>query len=215
MALLAVRLAEQGYPVFRFDRRGVGDSMGENRGWSHSAPDIAAAAAYFRDHQPRLRRLVSFGNCDAATALALFGKAAGIDALILSNPWLEDRDADGLPSAPAIRARYAARLRDPASWRRGVNIMSALNGLRKILKRTSQPKMVNQMVASLAEIPLTLILADQDATAQAFNAAWTGPTFAKTRIRATFANIRTASHSYARPGDAAQLEAAILAALRA
>jgi alpha-beta hydrolase superfamily lysophospholipase len=48
MALLAGRLAGAGHPVFRFDRRGIGDSTGENHGFESSADDIAAAAAAFR-----------------------------------------------------------------------------------------------------------------------------------------------------------------------
>ncbi|WP_443018676.1 hypothetical protein [Sphingomonas sp. 7/4-4] len=52
MALLAGRLAEAGHPVFRFDRRGVGDSSGENHGFESSPDDIAAAAAAFRQAAP-------------------------------------------------------------------------------------------------------------------------------------------------------------------
>lgn len=218
MALLAAHLADQGHPVLRFDRRGVGDSMGENRGWNASAADIAAAAATFRDAVPHLRRVVAFGNCDAATALAFFGETAGVDALILSNPWLEDRGADGLPSAPAIRARYRARLRDPAAWRRavggGIDFRLFLNGMRKILGTRSEPDTAAGMAAELSRTRFTLILAADDATAQTFDDAWRAPTFDQARRHGTVVVIPTASHSYARPGDAAQLEAAILSALR-
>ena len=34
MASLAARLAARGVPVFRFDRRGIGDSSGENGGYA-------------------------------------------------------------------------------------------------------------------------------------------------------------------------------------
>ena len=101
MAMLAEQLALRDVPVFRFDRRGVGDSGGENGGWESSAPDITAAAAAFRAEQPQLRRVVGFGNCDAATALALFGRAAGVEALVLANPWAGDDDP--LPPPAAIR----------------------------------------------------------------------------------------------------------------
>ena len=106
MALLAARLAAAGVPVFRFDRCGVGDSSGENRGFLSAAPDIAAAAATFTA-ETGVRRLVAFGNCDAATALALFGHCAGIDRLILANPWVIEDD-DALPPAAAIRAHGPA-----------------------------------------------------------------------------------------------------------
>ena len=71
MAMLAQRIAGEGYPVFRFDRRGVGDSTGENGGYANSGPDVAAAIAAFRAAAPHVTRIVAFGNCDAASALLL------------------------------------------------------------------------------------------------------------------------------------------------
>ena len=53
---LAEALAEQGYPCFRYDRRGVGDSEGEDPGFRGSGPDLAAAAAAFRREQPAAQR---------------------------------------------------------------------------------------------------------------------------------------------------------------
>ena len=50
-------------------------------------------------------------------------------------------------------------------------------------------------------LPTTIILADRDPTAQAFEAA----------IRGTFANIRSSSHSFADTAD--ELEAAIVEVL--
>ena len=110
-AQLAARIAAAGHPVFRFDRRGVGDSSGENLGFRGSEPDIAAALAAFRAQSPGLARVVGFGNCDAASALML-AAGAGCDALVLANPWTIEHD-DGTPPPAAIRARYAEKLRDP------------------------------------------------------------------------------------------------------
>ena len=70
-AQLAARLASEGFPVFRFDRRGIGDSEGENGGFRSSTPDLAAALATFKAECPQLTRVVGLGNCDAATALVL------------------------------------------------------------------------------------------------------------------------------------------------
>jgi alpha-beta hydrolase superfamily lysophospholipase len=52
---LADALADNGYPCFRFDRRGVGDSSGEDPGFKDSGPDLAAAAAAFRLEVPSCR----------------------------------------------------------------------------------------------------------------------------------------------------------------
>jgi len=212
MALLARRLAEAGIPVFRFDRRGIGDSSGENGGYASSAPDIAAAAAALRQHAPGVRRLIGFGNCDAATALVLFGDSAGIDRLILSNPWIIE-PSDDLPPAAAIRARYAERLRDPREWGRlltgGVNISKLISGLRKISSRSNEvTALLTDRIFAALPADATVILAARDATAQAF-AAEAG----RRRWPGTIKRIATASHSYAREGDGDALFEAIVAAI--
>lgn len=201
MALLAARVAgELGAPVFRFDRRGVGDSTGENRGFESSIQDLAAAAATFTAETPQVQRVVAFGNCDAATALALFHSVAGIDALLLANPWVIEA-ADDLPPAAAIRARYAERLRDPRQWVRlasgGVNIGKLVKGLLKASSVESQDSesLAARMAASLAAsaIPVTILLAKGDNTAIAFRDAWKGT--------APILECDTASHSFASAED--------------
>ncbi|TPG18645.1 hydrolase 1, exosortase A system-associated [Sphingomonas koreensis] len=212
MALLAARLAEQGVPVLRFDRRGVGDSSGENGGYASSGPDIAAAAAALRSAQPQLTQLIGFGNCDAATALALFGRDARIDRLIVTNPWVIET-TDDLPPAAAIRARYAERLRDPREWRRllsgGVNITKLVRGLQNIAFNGSQRarSLADPFFATLPR-STHVILAERDATALAF------ATEAKRRDwRGAVDRIPTASHSFARDGDGDALFEAIVAAI--
>ena len=213
MALLAARLAAAGTPVFRFDRRGVGDSSGENGGYVSSAADLIAAAAAFRAAAPQVRRLVAFGNCDAATALALFGASAGIDALVLANPWVVERTAgDPLPPAAAIRTRYRERLRDPLFWRElisgRVNWSSAFKGLRRITGKTPQPSdLARRFATAIRGREARLVLAKGDATAIAYADAM------RLEPALPTVTIDTASHSFARPGDAEALEAAIRAAL--
>ncbi|MBB5715405.1 exosortase A-associated hydrolase 1 [Sphingomonas aerophila] len=217
MALLAAKVASAGYPVFRFDRRGVGDSEGENGGWESVEPDLMAALAMLRREQPQVTRVVALGNCDAATALARLGARAGVDALVLTNPWTGD-DADGLPPAAAIRQRYGQRLRDPAMWRRALSGNIAwgklLRGMAKSLV-LAPSTLLNRMAADLAAFPgpLTLVLARGDATAIGFRAFWTGAAFAPVRDRATLVELDTTSHSFQHAADAAALEAAVLAAL--
>lgn len=207
MALLAQRVATAGYPVLRYDRRGIGDSGGDNRGFLESADDLAAAAQTFRHALP-IERIVALGNCDAATALALFHQRAGIDALLLANPWVIEGESD-LPPPAAIRARYVERLRDPRQWLRlargGVNIGKLVKGLAKSVKPSSESSsLANDMAAALAssDTPTTILLAERDNTAIAFQKAFQQPAFAAVRARAGIAVRETASHSFARQGDA-------------
>lgn len=213
MALLAQRVAaELGAPVLRYDRRGIGDSTGENHGFEASAEDIAAAAATFLAEAPGLRRIVAFGNCDAASALALFHQGAGMDALLLANPWVIEAK-DELPPAAAIRARYAERLRDPKAWLRlisgGVNIGKLAKGLSKLSKNRSQESagLADRIAAALAtsEIPVTLLLAKGDNTAIAFADAWKRPAFDPARLRARVEQCDTDGHSFATATDKAWL----------
>jgi exosortase A-associated hydrolase 1 len=214
MALLAQNLAARGIPVFRYDRRGIGDSTGANGGFLTSAPDIAAAAAAFRA-EAAIERMVGFGNCDAATALALFGADAGIDRLILANPWVIEERGD-LPPAAAIRARYTEKLRSPREWLRlargDVDLRKLAGGLRKLIRR--QGGLDRNLAISLAKSlagwkgKATILLAQHDNTAIAFAEA-IHPVDLETPVH----RRDTASHSFARSGDAAWLEEHIVAAL--
>jgi exosortase A-associated hydrolase 1 len=220
MAMLAARVAGAGYPVFRFDRRGIGDSTGENRGFESSADDIVAAAATFRQ-AAGVSYMLGFGNCDAATSLALFHREAGLDALMLANPWTID-DADALPPAGAIRARYAKKLRDPREWirlaRGGVDIGKLIKGLTK-LRNSSSPTangLAGRMAQALANSPasVSLLLAERDNTAIAFREHWDGDTFGDLHVSVPLVTCPTDSHSFASAADKEWLFAQLISALQ-
>ena len=214
---LAKALADNAVPCFRYDRRGVGDSAGEDPGFRGSGPDLAAAGAAFRA-QAGVDRIIGFGLCDGASALALFGRAAGLDALILANPWLVEAEADAPPPA-AIRAHYRQRLLSVEGWKK---IASGAIDYRKLFKGVGKASAAREGSPLARDVAAALraggrrswlILAEGDATAIA----------AAQELRArAFAGliegreiVKTDSHTFARPGDEAALLAATIRALKA
>ena len=207
MAMLAHRLAATGTPVFRYDRRGVGDSTGDNGGFLSAEPDLIAAVAAFRNAAPHVTRLIGFGNCDAASTLALFGRSAGFDKVVLANPWVIE-PIDGLPPAAAIRHHYRTALRDPATWRRALsgnlNILKLIKGLLKSIHTNQEGKnpLADRVLTAIGDwqSDAAVILARGDATAIAFAAAAGAAVPSET--------IDTDSHSFTGPAGAA-LETAL------
>jgi hypothetical protein len=110
--MLAQRLAVIGTPVFRYDRRGVGDSTGDNVGFLSAEPDLIAAVAAFRHAAPHVTPLIGFGNCDAASTLELFGRSAGFDEIILANPWVIE-PIDDPPPPPRSKPTTAQHCETP------------------------------------------------------------------------------------------------------
>ncbi len=180
-ALLARRLAGNGIPALRFDYRGMGDSEGEPRPFTHVGQDIAAATRALCE-EGRVSRVVGWGLCDAASALLL----GPIDrrrfcGLVLVNPWV--RSEAGLGAA-RLKHYYRARLADAAFWTRLVRgrvdwrdaIGSLLGSVRAVLWRppaadaASVPFQV-QMAAGLRGFdgPVLMALSGNDLTAREFS----------------------------------------------
>ncbi len=214
-AKLAASVAKAGFPVFRFDRRGVGDSEGENRGFRKSKGDIKAAIHAFQAIAPQVDRIISFGNCDAATALML-AQGAECDGLILSNPWtIEGDNSDSIPPADAIRARYLEKLKKPSEVMRllrgGVNLRKLAKGLSKsVASVDGSTGLADEMRDGIKEFagPVRFLLSSDDRTAKVFASNWD---MSDPRI----ARCEGASHAYVEPHAEQWLREQILSALRA
>lgn len=210
---LATAMATRGSPCFRFDRRGVGDSGGEDPGYRGSAADLAAAAVAFRAEQPQLERVIGIGLCDGATALALFGAETGIEEAVLINPWLVEAEA-GAPPPAAIRRHYREQLVSIKGWKRllggSVSYRKLLKGIMKAAGPIEGSELAAEVARSLRRggMSASLVLATGDATAIA--------TAREVRTRAFHGligrceEIDTDSHTFAKPGDLEALVAAVL-----
>lgn len=208
---LAARLSGEGYPVFRFDRRGTGDSEGANGEFRSSAADIAAALSTLRRECPDVRRVVGFGNCDAASALML-AEGAGCDALVLSNPWTIEQD-DAAPSPEALRDHYKRRLADPAAVKRlftgKVSPRRLAGSLLGALRPPPPPtSLAEAMKSGIARYQgnVRFLVAERDRTAQAFLSTWD-------RSDPRIERCPDATHSYVEPHAREWLVQRLLGAL--
>ena len=113
---LARKLAAQGYPVLRFDLRGMGDSNGVHMGFQQSEPDIRAAIDTLIAQEPQVRELVLFGECESASGILFYAwRDSRVTGIALVNPWV--RTDEGRAQV-LIKHYYLHRLRSPEFWKK-------------------------------------------------------------------------------------------------
>ena len=183
---LARAIAAAGFPVMRFDYRGMGDSLGPQRNFENITEDIASAIDAFAEHLPGLRRIVLWGLCDGASAALLYLHDAQkpdprIAGLCLLNPWVR---SDASLARTHVRHYYLRRLRQRDFWvklLRGAVALQALRDLAANLRAafggaagsagTRQPLPYQQRMASAWASfagPVLLLLSEHDYTAREF-----------------------------------------------
>lgn len=112
--LLARALAGAGFPAFRFDYRGMGDSSGAQREFDSIDADIDAAIAEFRRQVPDLDEIVLWGLCDGAAATMMFGRHRGrIAGMVVVNPWVR---SDTTLARSNLKHYYPRRLLQRHFW---------------------------------------------------------------------------------------------------
>lgn len=140
--LLARRLAAAGIPVLRFDYRGMGDSEGALRSFEDIQPDIRAAVDRLLGERPGIRRVVLWGLCDAASAIAVYAPSdPRVAGLVLLNPWV--RTQAGVARA-YLRHYYARRLASAGFWRKalvgGIDLRRSLGMFFGFLRSAGGPQ---------------------------------------------------------------------------
>lgn len=179
--LMARELAAAGYPVLRFDYRGMGDSAGEYRGFEHVDDDICAAIDALLDALPELDGVVLWGLCDAASACLIYGNRsdARVAGLILANPWVRTQSGE---ANAYLKHYYLRRLLQKSFWRKLFGgTFNVGRSLRELLGTVSRARtagagqgggghFIDRMLAGLERLdrPLLLLSSERDLTAREF-----------------------------------------------
>ncbi|HVY81933.1 MAG TPA: hydrolase 1, exosortase A system-associated, partial [Steroidobacteraceae bacterium] len=114
---LARKLASRcGYPVLRFDLRGMGDSAGIHRGFQQSDADIRAAIDTLLKREPGLESVVLLGECESASGILFYAyRDERVPGVVLVNPWVR---TEGGRAEVIMKHYYWSRLTSKDFWRK-------------------------------------------------------------------------------------------------
>lgn len=130
---LARAVAGDGFPVMRFDHRGLGDGGGEFLGFEHLGADLEAAIQQFMHSVPSLDRIVLWGGCDAASAALMNTQAhPAIVSVVAANPWVSTTET----AARVRQKHYLKRLGEWSFWKKAFSFQyDPLEYIGKFVKR--------------------------------------------------------------------------------
>jgi uncharacterized protein len=216
---LARTVASHGFPVLRFDYRGMGDASGSENGFENIDEDIAAAVHELRASRTESLGIVLIGLCDGASASLMHTSRADVAGLVLVNPWVRTQASE---ATAYVRHYYLRRVLQADFWIKlvggGISIRASttdfllklatsLSGAAKAAPAEAVD-FISRMERALASYRgrSLVVLSGQDLTAREFEAL-TGKGAPWNRLRGTATGpvrrvtIATADHTFSSAAD--------------
>ena len=111
---IARMLSKEGFFVFRFDYRGMGDSSGTPISFEHAEKDIGAAVNLVCHRVKGVQDIFLWGLCDAASANLFYALTdKRITGLVLLNPWCRTEVGE---AATDLKYYYTRRIFQKEFW---------------------------------------------------------------------------------------------------
>jgi uncharacterized protein len=160
---MARSLSAEGFPVMRFDYRGLGDGAGEYKGFLDIAPDLTAAIDIFLDKAPGVEEVVLWGGCDASSAALIHGpKHPKVKGLILGNPFVHN---EATHAKVVVKHYYLQRLKDKSFWKKlfsfRLNPMKAMGSALATVRQANKKTDMNVgQSAATGNAPFPLLMLD-------------------------------------------------------
>lgn len=225
--LLARCLASAGFPVLRFDHRGLGDSGGKRRPFDTIHDDIEAALNTLMQQCPSVQRVVLWGLCDGASAALLYSGQHphnSLTGLCLLNPWVR---SESTLARTHVKHYYTRRLLEASFWQqlvRGqydwrasvVGLLQNIKTMRSVAPDNSaELPFQHKMALALRQFPghVLLLLSAHDYVAKEFvecaesDPAWQG---LLQRPNLQRVDVAEADHTFSRAQWRAVVEQAVL-----
>jgi exosortase A-associated hydrolase 1 len=201
-------LAARGFPVLRFDYRGMGDSSGDVRPFDDVSADVRAALEVLLKELPQTTGVVLYGLCDGASAALMYcGADPRVVGVIIANPWVRTVASE---ARTYLRHYYLQRLLQGSFWRK--LFTGAFNPVKSAGEMASMAaasrtgdgaggRFVDRMLQGLRKSAATVLvlLSDRDLTAREFSdlcasdAQWRAA-MASNRVRVV--NVADADHTF-------------------